>query len=135
MKLVDSSGLGDLVYKGPIEPGVSPTLGELVESNKRVVLMAEMHGGTIEGYRDAYGGLLRETPFSFKQVEELTKPGRLAASCEANRGDSEAPLFLLNHWIDTSPRRDPRTPRRSTRRSCSWPASAAAPASATAPST
>jgi hypothetical protein len=107
MDVVESSGLGEYLYKGPIEAGVSPTLGELVESNKRVVLMAESKGGKIDGYRDAYGGLLQETPYSFKKVPALTRRDRLAQSCEPNRGDDEAPLFLLNHWIDTSPAAKP----------------------------
>jgi len=34
---------------------------------------------------------------------ELTDPATLAKTCKPNRGSSDNPLFLLNHWIDTSP--------------------------------
>ena len=46
---------------------------------------------------------MQETPYSFKQPELLTDPANLTASCKPNRGPDDAPLFLLNHWIDTSP--------------------------------
>jgi hypothetical protein len=99
---VKESGLAEYVYRGPIDQS-SPTLGEMVSSGHRVVLMAENEAGTARWYRDGYGDVLQETPYSFKQVSELTDPKRLAQSCEPNRGSSDNPLFLLNHWIDTSP--------------------------------
>ncbi len=43
--------------------------------------------------------IVQETPFSFESPAELSKP----ASCRPNRGAADNPLFLLNHWIDTSP--------------------------------
>ncbi len=46
---------------------------------------------------------MQETPYSFKKPAQLTAPDRLEASCEPNRGPADAPLFLINHWIDTSP--------------------------------
>jgi hypothetical protein len=54
-------------------------------------------------YRDGYGDVLQETPYSFKQASELTDSRKLAKTCQPNRGSSDNPLFLLNHWIDTSP--------------------------------
>ncbi|MGZ4233881.1 MAG: hypothetical protein ACXVVQ_20970, partial [Solirubrobacteraceae bacterium] len=33
----------------------------------------------------------------------LTDPAGVAHTCRANRGGTRAPLFLLNHWVDTSP--------------------------------
>ncbi|MEK6272477.1 MAG: hypothetical protein AABM42_07495 [Actinomycetota bacterium] len=99
---VKKSGLGDYVYKGGIGPA-SPTLGEMISSGHRVVLMAEKKAGVAPWYRDGYGDVLQETPYSFKQASELTDSKKLAKTCRPNRGSSDNPLFLLNHWIDTSP--------------------------------
>ena len=99
---VKKSGLDDYVYRGEID-ATSPTLGEMISSGKRVVLMAEKKAGAAPWYRDGYGEVLQETPYSFKRATELTDSKGLAKSCEPNRGAGDNPLFLLNHWIDTSP--------------------------------
>jgi hypothetical protein len=54
-------------------------------------------------YHRAYDHALQETPYRFRSAGELLDAGRLAASCEPNRGPPSAPLFLVNNWIDTSP--------------------------------
>jgi hypothetical protein len=99
---VKKSGLADYVYRGEID-ATSPTLGEMISSGKRVVLMAEKKAGVAPWYRDGYREVLQETPYSFKQATELTDSRGLAKTCEPNRGAGDNPLFLLNHWIDTSP--------------------------------
>ena len=99
---VNKSGLGDYVYKGEIG-STSPTLGEMISSGHRVVVMAEHEAGVARWYRDGYRDVLQETPYSFKQASELTDSRMLAKTCQPNRGSSDNPLFLLNHWIDTSP--------------------------------
>ena len=99
---VKKSGLDEYVYRGGIDAS-SPTLGEMISSGHRVVLMAENKAGVAPWYRDGYGDVLQETPYSFKQASELTDSKKLAKTCEPNRGSSDNPLFLLNHWIDTSP--------------------------------
>jgi hypothetical protein len=101
--VVDSSGLVDYVYDG--EPGPPwPTLGELVAEDRRVLLMAENDagGGEFPWYEQAYD-LTQETPYTFKRPADLTDPDKLRASCEPNRGPAGASLFLINHWVDTSP--------------------------------
>ena len=95
------AGLLDLVYRGPLGP--FPTLREMIDSNQRLVVMAENDAGDVPWYHLAYAHALQETPFRFRNADQLTKPAQLAASCRPNRGPSTAPLFLLNHWIDTSP--------------------------------
>jgi hypothetical protein len=95
------AGLLDLVYRGPLGP--FPTLREMIDSNQRLVVMAENDAGNVPWYRLAYAHGLQETPFRFTSAAELTDPGRLAASCRPHRGTSSAPLFLLNHWVDTTP--------------------------------
>jgi hypothetical protein len=101
---VKASGLSDYVYKGPLDPEDLPTLGEMVSSGGRVVLMAENKAGEASWYHSAYDKLLQETPYSFRNNPSLlTNPDNLEASCEPNRGPESAPFFLINHWIDTSP--------------------------------
>ena len=99
---VEKSGLDEYAYSGRIGP-FGPTLGDMISSGHRVVLMAEQKAGVAPWYRDGYGHVLQETPYRFKQVSELTDPATLAKTCVPNRGSSDNPLFLLNHWIDTSP--------------------------------
>lgn len=101
---VDATGLLDYVYTDPLGDPF-PTLGEMIESDGRAVMLAEHDagGGSIPWYHPAYDELLQETPFSFNKPAQLTDPAKLPASCEPNRGPADAPLFLINHWIDTSP--------------------------------
>lgn len=95
------AGLLDLVYRGQLGP--FPTLRAMIDSGQRLVVMAENDAGAIPWYHLAYAHALQETPFKFTNAAELTDPGKLAASCRPNRGPSSAPLFLLNHWVDTTP--------------------------------
>lgn len=100
---VEKSGLIDYVYKGPLDP--PPTLQEIIDSGGRAVMMAENDAGhgEIEWYHEAYEGLVRETPYSFNKPEKLIDRRAVRESCKPNRGDEDAPYFLLNHWIDTTP--------------------------------
>ena len=100
-KAFAQAGLLDLVYRGPLGP--FPTLRQMIDSNQRLVVMAENDAGDIPWYHLAYAHALQETPFRFTSAAQLSDPAKLAASCRAHRGSSSAPLFLLNHWIDTSP--------------------------------
>ena len=100
------TGLLDYIYKDPLEPPF-PTLGEMIDSGGRVVMLAENDAGSVPWYHEAYADLLQETPFSFKKPAELTDPANLPATCKPNRGPPDAPLFLINHWVDTSPAPQP----------------------------
>jgi len=88
------SGLIDFVYRGPLGPAW-PTLGEMVASGGRVVVLGETDIGTIPWYHLAWGGLMSETPYTFHTPEDF--------SCRANRGAPRGDLFLINHWIETTP--------------------------------
>lgn len=98
------TGLIDQIYKGPVGPPW-PTLGEIIASGGRVVMMAENDagGGEVPWYHSAYEGLVQETPFRFDRPAELIDRDLLPASCRPNRGTPDSSLFLVNHWIDTSP--------------------------------
>ena len=100
-KAFERAGLLDLVYRGPLGP--FPTLRQMIDSNQRLVVMAENDAGDIPWYHLAYAHALQETPFRFTSAAQLTDPAKLAASCRPHRGPTSAPLFLLNHWVDTSP--------------------------------
>ena len=80
-----------------------PTLGAMVSGGRRLVLLAENEAGEAPWYQLAYERLLQETPFVFEGPAALTDPAGLGATCRPNRGPAGAPLFLLNHWINTDP--------------------------------
>jgi hypothetical protein len=67
-----------------------PTLGELIDTGQRLVVFAEDDGPPPDWYANAFVEM-KETPFLF------TSPERF--SCEPNRGDENASLFLMNHWV------------------------------------
>jgi hypothetical protein len=87
------SGLLDFVYRGAIGPPW-PTLREMIASDQRVVVFAENDSAGVDWYHQAYE-FMQETPYRFKTPAEF--------SCRANRGPATAPLFLVNHWIETAP--------------------------------
>ena len=78
-----------------------PTLRELIQQDKRILVMAENDngGGSIPWYHDGFE-LMQETPYTFKSADEL----RAAASCKPNRGTANSPLFQFNHWVEKLPR-------------------------------
>ena len=102
VKAIGDAGLTQYVFKDFNEKPW-PTLREMIDSNQRLVLLAENHAGAAPWYRLAYKDLTEETPYTFRNVSLLTSPGKLAASCRPNRGHEGAPLFLINHWISTDP--------------------------------
>jgi hypothetical protein len=73
-----------------------PTIGELVEAGRNLVVFAETGGpGAPAWYHPAYEGWFQETRYGFRSVDEFT--------CDPNRGSDDAPLFLVNHWVSSSP--------------------------------
>ena len=102
VEAVRDADLEELVYKGPVD-GDWPTLREMVDSNGRLVLLAENHAGGAPWYHSAYDKITEETPYAFSKVAQLTDPDKLDRSCEPSRGSEGAPVFLVNHWITTDP--------------------------------
>ena len=78
-----------------------PTLRELIEADRRVLVMAENEdGGTaVPWYHDGFE-LMQETPYEFKAPEELED---YDSSCKSNRGTG-GPVFQFNHWVEKLPR-------------------------------
>jgi hypothetical protein len=100
---VRDAGLEKFAYRGPTTAGDWPTLRQMIDTNQRVVFMAENHAGAAPWYHPAYEAITEETPFHFTRTQQLTDPSRLPASCRPNRGPARAPIFLVNHWITTDP--------------------------------
>jgi hypothetical protein len=89
----EKSGLASLVYTGSATPQW-PTLRELIESDRRVLVFIESGRPGVAWLRPAFKNF-QETPYSFHKVEEF--------SCRVNRGGDAGQLFQINHWIDTTP--------------------------------
>jgi len=94
-RAIDASGLSSFVYRGRTSPPW-PTLGEMIQANQRVVVLMENSGPdpAVPWIHNAFD-VLQETPYHFSKASEF--------SCAANRGAPSNSLFLLNHWIDTTP--------------------------------
>ena len=70
-----------------------PTLREMVEARRTLLVLAEHKGGTPAWYTKGYG-IFQDTPYTFATPQQF--------SCAKNRGPADAPLFELNHFITNS---------------------------------
>ncbi|MFE2415905.1 PI-PLC domain-containing protein [Streptomyces hokutonensis] len=85
------AGLSDLLHTPDPDPAKPwPTLGDLIDSGRRLVVFAEQADGPAPWYRNFYDYGM-ETPFAFRTPD--------AMSCVPHRGGSDKRLFLLNHFI------------------------------------
>jgi hypothetical protein len=84
-----ASGLADYAYAHAGGPW--PSLRELVDQDKRVVVFLEKGGGTPPYLMPAYEGNVWDTPYSFATQADFT--------CALGRGVANSPLFLVNHWL------------------------------------
>jgi len=100
---IRDAGLERYAFTPPPSGSPWPTLRRMVDSGRRLLLLAENEGGAAPWYQPAYDALLQETPFSFPRAEPLLDAANLATTCEPNRGPADAPLFLVNHWVTTDP--------------------------------
>ena len=86
----EEAGLEPYAYT--YRPGTPwPTLREMIEANRRLLVMAENDGSGPDWYHPGFE-FTQETPYSFGSPAEF--------SCEPNRGRPDSRLFLLNHWIE-----------------------------------
>jgi hypothetical protein len=94
--VLEASHLADRAYTWV--PGTPPpTLREMIKKKKNVLIMAENHGGVRPWYQAGYDRFLQDTQYKFDSLTALKAP----ASCELLRGPADAPLLLVNHWLDT----------------------------------
>ena len=88
---VEEAGLLPYVHE-PVAGAPWPTLGEMIASGRRLVVVVEEGGGVPDAPWLANGfELTQDTPYTFPTVESF--------SCAPNRGPADAPLLLLNHWL------------------------------------
>jgi len=72
-----------------------PTLGELVESNRRLVVFTEKDAdGSVPWYHDGFS-FIQDTPLGVTKPEDLV--------CDRERGDADSPILMLNQWADVFP--------------------------------
>ncbi len=73
-----------------------PTLREMIEVDRRVVVLSENVGSSAAPawYHDGFS-LVQDTPYAFRSVSEF--------SCAPFRGEDGSPMFLMNHWISRFP--------------------------------
>lgn len=71
-----------------------PTLGQLVHSDRRLLVFAEEGGGSPPWYMPAFD-FIQDTPLGALHPAEL--------SCARYRGTSASPLLLINHWVPPFP--------------------------------
>ncbi len=106
----DKSGLLEYVYKGSVDP--LPTPRQMIERGGRVLVMGETTDGSVPWYHPQFEQLVQDTPYSFPTLAALDA----AAACDADRGAATNPLFLINHWVDTTPAPRPTNARLANRR-------------------
>ncbi|WP_043670391.1 PI-PLC domain-containing protein [Streptomyces xylophagus] len=85
------AGLTDLVHTPDPDPAKPwPSLGDMIDSGRRLVVFAERADGPAPWYRNFYDYGM-ETPFAFRTPD--------AMSCVPHRGGTDKRLFLLNHFV------------------------------------
>jgi hypothetical protein len=87
----DQAGLLPFVHtQQPGQPW--PTLGQMIDSGQRIVVLMENHsGGTEYPWQLPGFDYTQDTPYSNPTVASLT--------CTRNRGTASSPLLLLNYWL------------------------------------
>jgi hypothetical protein len=88
---VETAGLLPFVHD-PLADEPWPTLGEMIRSGERLVVLVEDGDGGAEAPWLANGfEYVQDTPYTFPTVDSF--------SCDSNRGPADASLLLLNHWL------------------------------------
>lgn len=99
-QVIEAAGLAPYVHT-PAGDGGWPTLGGMIDTGTRLVVLMENRGGgdrlpwLIPGF-----DVVQDTPYQFESAEDF--------SCAPNRGDPDASILLVNYWIDAN-RRAPET--------------------------
>lgn len=89
-RVFDEAGLTRYLYTHT-DGQAWPTLRQMIEQDKRLIVMAEVEGPPPAWYAHVWDYTM-ETPYSFSSPDQF--------SCEPNRGGTGKPFFLMNHWIE-----------------------------------
>jgi hypothetical protein len=82
-------------YVATLRPHAAlPTLGELIDAGHRLIVFAEVEGGSPPWYMPAFS-FIQDTPLG------AVHPGQL--SCARYRGGQDSPMLLINHWVPPFP--------------------------------
>jgi hypothetical protein len=92
----ERSGLLSLVWTDAVRP--LPTLGEMVERNRRVLVLGEEETAGVPWYHQQFD-LVKETPFDVPTAARLLAPD----ACRLNRGRERNPLLLVNQFVAEVP--------------------------------
>jgi hypothetical protein len=68
-----------------------PTLGELIRNGTPLIVLSQREGGDPGWFLPAFS-LVQDNPYTARSPSDL--------SCDFNRGPTNAPIFLMNHWIN-----------------------------------
>ncbi|RNI25359.1 DUF308 domain-containing protein [Flexivirga caeni] len=90
-KVFRAAGLLPYVYT-PQDGKPWPTLGSMIDSGHRLVVLMERHGGGSE-----FPWLLQG--FDWVQDTPYTNPTQASLTCRLNRGSKTDDLFMLNYWL------------------------------------
>lgn len=85
----NNAGLTPFLYQHSFGT-VWPTLGELIDSGQRLIVMTDNSGASLAGYHHMWT-FIQDTEYDF------TNTG--AFNCNHLRGNANADLFLLNHFL------------------------------------
>jgi hypothetical protein len=88
--VLQAAGLSEYAYAHPAG-APWPTLREMIDTGKRLVVFLEKGGGDPPYLMPAYQGNVWDTPYEFKTQADFT--------CALGRGVAGSPLFLINHWL------------------------------------
>jgi hypothetical protein len=91
-----AAGLAERAYAH--DGGAWPTLGAMLDDGRQLLLSAEQGGGEPAWYHHVWS-LQQDTPYTFHSQAELRADGPADDSCRHYRGDKDAPLFSINHWV------------------------------------
>ncbi len=91
-EVFDEAGLTPMTYTPGGVHAPWPTLGEMVDSGRRLVVLMENHAGG-----RAHPWLL--PGFDYVQDTGYAYPTAADFDCRRNRGGAQAPLLLVNHWL------------------------------------
>jgi hypothetical protein len=89
--VLDDAALTELAYTHPAGQDW-PTLRQMIEANKRLLVLMENQGGG-DQYPYLHQGfdLVQDTEYTFDSAEDFT--------CTLKRGRPDSPLFSVNHWL------------------------------------
>ncbi len=104
-KALIDAGLFDRVWTPKPGGDAWPSLYSMVvpkdkktENKRRLIVLSEKHAGAYPWLRGTYS-VSQETPFTFSAISDF--------NCKPNRGGTDKPFFIVNHWLRPNGPPDP----------------------------